>query len=31
MFDKQVLQATMFAIFNKETKQAISIFLVYRN
>jgi len=31
MFDKQILRTTMFAIFDKQTKQTISIFLIYRN
>ncbi len=31
IFDKQVLQTIIFAILNKQTKQAISIFLIYRN
>jgi len=31
IFDKQVLQATIFVILDKQAKQAIYIFLVYRN
>ncbi len=31
IFDEQVLRAIIFAILNKRAKQAISIFLVYRN
>ncbi len=31
IFDKQILQTNIFIIFNKEARQTISIFLVYRN
>ncbi len=31
IFNKQVLQAIIFAIFNKQVKQTINIFLIYRN
>jgi len=30
IFDKQILRTIMFAIFKKQTKQIISIFLIYR-
>ncbi len=30
IFNKQILQAIIFAIFDKQTKQTIKIFLVYR-
>ncbi len=31
MLDEQALRATMLAILDKQAKQAIYIFLVYRN
>jgi len=31
ILDKQVLQAIMLAMFDKQAKQTINIFLVYRN
>jgi len=31
ILDKQVLQATIFAIFDKQAKQTISIFLICKN
>jgi len=30
IFDKQILQTIMFAMFDKRTRQTTSIFLVYR-
>ncbi len=31
IFNKQILQITILAIFNKQAKQTFSILLVYRN
>ncbi len=31
IFDEQVLRTTIFAMFDKQTRQTISIFLVYKN
>jgi len=31
IFNKQILQIIIFVIFNKQAKQAINIFLIYRN
>ncbi len=31
MLNKQILQTIIFAIFDKQARQTINIFLIYRN